>query len=226
MCQGLSSALFLTFSTQASQKPSNAGTSIISIFFQYEKKNKTKPRASWNYVTGSQSYSSSRCTGVRTGSHSRGLALKHCARRPSDSEVQLVTEKQVRPQSNELLSLKGRAGVDGSRNADPQALSCNLATQGFLCVITPHPAGHREACGGRRLRELWPFSPPGEVCVHTAVMVIPPTGAVLRGLRHQFRITKPRFFELKEPLEMICFNSFFFFFFFFKIYINEVLEAV
>lgn len=60
-----------------------------------------------------------------------------------------MTEKQVRPQSNELLSLKGRAGVDGSRNADPQALSCNLATQGFLCVITPHlPGTEKPAVAG------------------------------------------------------------------------------
>lgn len=126
-------------------------------------------------MTCSQSHSSSRSTGIRTGSDSKGLVRKHCARLPSDLEVQLVTEKQVRPQSNELISLKGRAGVDGSRNADPQALNCNLATQGSLCVITPHPAGHRDIRGGRGLRELWPLSPSREVCVHTAVMVIPPT---------------------------------------------------
>lgn len=55
-----------------------------------------------------------------------------------------MAEKQGRPQSNEFLSLKSRAGVDGSGNTDPQAFVCNLATQGFSCVITPRPARQRE----------------------------------------------------------------------------------
>lgn len=58
------------------------------------------------------SYSSSRSLGSEPGSDTKDLVLL---------EVQLVTKKQGRPQSNELLPFKGRAGVSGSRNADPQA---------------------------------------------------------------------------------------------------------
>ena len=63
--------------------------------------------------------------------------------------------------------------MDGSGNANPQALNCNLATQGFLCVITPHWPGMelRVVVGGTgRCATL----SPKELWVQTAVAIIPP----------------------------------------------------
>lgn len=99
--------------------------------------------------------------GFRSGSDSSGLVLKHCVYRPSDLEVQLVTEEQGRPQSN-ALSFKGRAEEEGFGNADPQALNCNLATQAFLCVITPQPAMQSYPPWQEALRELCHSLPQGK----------------------------------------------------------------
>lgn len=85
------------------------------------------------------------------GFDSRGLV--HAA---SDSESIIGDGEAGRPWRNAILSLKTRAGVDGSGNTDPHAFSCNSATQG-LCLITPHLARQRKTQQWQVLRELWPL---------------------------------------------------------------------
>lgn len=88
----------------------------------------------------------------------------------SDSEVQSVMEKQGRSQSNELSLLKGRAGVAGSGNTDPQALNCNLATQGFSCNYSPPSQAERCVAGGNCGHSLTQ----GRSGEHSGVTIIPP----------------------------------------------------
>lgn len=113
----------------------------------------------------------------------------------SDSEAQSVMEKQERPQSCEFSSFKGRAAVDSSGNKDPQALNCNLATQGFLCVSVPHPA--RQVAQGAVVI----LSPGGRFGVHSGVTIIPPTLVAVRtDLTHTFRMITPRFCRAARAL--------------------------